>query len=111
MTVETFIGNIEAYYGKYPRKRMRELVMQYVARVFKGRDLDLLFKRTLLEVSGEYKAVPDIAVFERVCQSISKYPDLTVKVLPEETMTDDERVDMGEQLRELVADLAERKRA
>ncbi len=29
----------------------------------------------------------------------------------DETMTDDERVDMGEQLRELMADLAERKRA
>jgi hypothetical protein len=64
LTAEKFIDSIEKYYGSY-RPVVKATAYKYIAR-FSDAYRQELYRQLLLTFSTEYKAVPDVAVFERL---------------------------------------------
>ena len=67
MTRGEFLQSIEDYYGKYTseRPKLKQAVYSYLRR-FSEPELNTLFQRLVLEVSGKYGRAPDVAQIEEV---------------------------------------------
>ncbi len=114
MTPERFIERIESYYGKYPGKPRdtRATVISYLRKRYKEDELESLLRAVTMTFSGEYKTVPDIAVFERARVAEIARPSKRGTYLPfNEKITDDERVGVAKKVKGVVDYLAEKKRA
>ncbi len=70
MQINRFIKGIEGYYGAYS-SGVKPLVAKYLTK-YSEAQLDILFDRVLVGYSGQYKHTPDIAVFEKISQEISR---------------------------------------
>lgn len=68
MTHGEFIEAIEGYYGEYPRDTMKRMVLQYLNTYIDESLLPDLYAAVLKQVSTQYRAVPDIAIFESISQ-------------------------------------------
>ncbi len=71
MQINSFIKAVEGYYGAYAKSGIRSLVAKYLAK-YSEAQLEILWARVLLGYSGQYKHTPDIAIFEKIAQEISK---------------------------------------
>ena len=115
MIYEQFVKKIEAYYGQYPGppRDVRKAVMTYLRGRFKESELESLLRAVTMTFSGEYKAVPDIAVFERAKVAEIHRPTKRGNYvpLPGVEMTDADKQEMIRNLRALISELAEKKRA
>ena len=115
MTPERFIARIESYYGKYPGepRDIRATVISYLRKRYKEDELESLLRAVTMTFSGEYKTVPDIAVFERAKIAEIQRPTKRGNYvpLPDVEMTDADKQEMIRNLRALIAELAEKKRA
>lgn len=65
MNAKQFVIEVEAYYGKYDRPSVKAAVLGYAEGIG---DLQGLYDRLVLEFSGEYRYVPDVAVIQRVAR-------------------------------------------
>ena len=115
MTPERFIELVEEYYGPYPKQRkgVRGVVLQYVRRTYRSGALDELFKRVVMECSGEYRTVPDVAMLESVRRAAVTEPDYYAPALPPpaEDTTPEEQGEVAQMMRRFWDELANRKRA
>ena len=66
MTHTEFIFKIEGYYGKYPRKLLRDSVYTYIVREYPEKQLGLLFELVKKNYTSQYRSQPDIAIFEEI---------------------------------------------
>ena len=95
MNVMQFMALIEGYYGKYDRPAQKDIVRQYLIEKYSdavvtkhggGKELDVLYKRTLLEYSGKFRYAPDIAILEGIRRQVNAETDGwrigDVKLLP-----------------------------
>ena len=90
MTAEEFLEQAKGYYGEY-RAGAYPYILGYLRR-YSERQLEELWKQTLLEYSGQYRYPPDIAILESAAQSLDKealgmpglwLPKNDTKALPE----------------------------
>lgn len=72
MKPEDFIRMVEQYYGEYDRPLIRATVFKYLQGLPAG-ILQHLYKQLLLMYSNQYKAVPDVAMLEKVRAELNKY--------------------------------------
>jgi len=88
MTREQFIQLVEAYYGRYERPAQRATVQQYLER-FPESCCPTLYKRLILEYSGQYRFTPDVAILEDIKRKIDAEPTgwlrTDAKQIPEST--------------------------
>ncbi len=94
MTAEKFMDDIQEYYGVDYRPGLhRDKIFTYLEGKSE-RYLDFLFDIVILNFSGQYRTLPDVAIYEKlsrdVYDEIDKYnlklkQDLSRKALPEET--------------------------
>ena len=112
MTAQRFIEEVEHYYGNYARSATRKQVFDYVSKTFSDRFRDRLFKRLLLDFSGQFKVTPDIAIFEEVKRKLLQEPDYHAPALPPPSNkpSDEECEEIAKQAGELLDELAEKKR-
>ena len=77
MNVLQFMALIENYYGKYEREGKKDIVRQYLILKYgtESKELDVLYKRTLLEYSGKFRYAPDIAILEGVRRQLNAETD------------------------------------
>lgn len=66
MELKEFITRLQDYYGQpYRRGELRNQVLDYLD-TFQPEYLEALYKATLENFSGQFKTLPDIAVFEKL---------------------------------------------
>jgi len=88
MNVMQLMALIEGYYGKYDRPAQKDIVRQYLILKYgtESKELDVLYKRTLLEYSGKFRYAPDIAILEGIRRQLNAETDGwrigDVKLLP-----------------------------
>lgn len=115
MTAERFMEMIKEYYGPYSKERteVRGVMLQYLRRTYRPGALEELFKRVVMECSGEYRTVPDVAMLERVRRSAISEPDYYAPALPPpaEDTTPEEQGEVAQMMRRFWDELANRKRA
>ena len=84
MNVMQFMALIEGYYGKYDRPAQKDIVQQYLLEKYgeygegiygESKELDVLYKRTLLEYSGKFRYAPDIAILEDIRRQLNAETD------------------------------------
>ena len=84
MNVLQFVALIESYYGKYERPAQKDIVQQYLLEKYgeygegiygESKELDVLYKRTLLEYSGKFRYAPDIAILEDIRRQVNAETD------------------------------------
>ncbi len=64
MTTTKFVRSIQEYYGiKYERGTLKYLLGYLEKQPFR---LELIFEETLKVFSGQYKTLPDIAIFTKI---------------------------------------------
>lgn len=63
MTELEFLASIEAYYGRYTNRAIREAVLSYLGTV--QEDLDELYLAVLKGFGTQFRSVPDVAVIEK----------------------------------------------
>ncbi len=112
MTAQRFVEEVERYYGPYERRTTRKYVLDYISKTYSDRFRNRLFKRLLSDFSGQFKITPDIAILEELKAKILQEPDYHAPALPapRDKPTDAEREEMARQARELIDNLAEKKR-
>lgn len=117
MNVIQFMALVESYYGKYERSAQKDIVRQYLAEKYikawtTSKELDVLYKRLLLEYSGKYRYAPDIAILEGIRRQLNVEVDgwriEDVKLLPPEGCMSNENI--AAELREILKKLAISKR-
>ena len=109
MNILQFMALVESYYGKYDRPAQKDIVQQYLILKYgtESKELDVLYKRTLLEYSGKFRYAPDIAILEGIRLQMNAEVDGwrigDVKLLP----PGDRRTpqEMAEGLREILEKL------
>lgn len=74
MTREQFLQLLEAYYGKYARPAQKAAVYQYLAQLAES-CLPTLYRRLLLEYSGQFHFTPDVAILEGTRRKIDAEPN------------------------------------
>ena len=95
MVVKSFIKGIQEYYGQEYRAGLQ---LDLVADYLKDKTemyLTCLFAVTVKDFSGQYKSLPDIAVFEKLAGetydaigAMRKKQDLSIPALEEEGLED-----------------------
>jgi len=117
MTAQRFIKELEGYYGEYEREATRKYVLDYVSKNYSDRSRDRLFKRLLLDYSGQFKATPDIAILEEIKAKLLQEPDYHAPAkrilppwIPRGGPTDEEREEMAQQAKDVLDELARKKR-
>lgn len=117
MTAQRFIKEIEGYYGEYEREATRKYVLDYISKNYSDRSRDRLFKRLLLDYSGQFKVTPDIAVLEGIKVKLLQEPDyhapakgILLPWIPRGGPTDKEREEMWQHAKDVLDELAEKKR-
>ena len=65
MTATRFVQQVEGYYGKYVRRAVKTLVLQYLES-YSGPRIDRLWRELLLNYTGQYRFIPDVAVLEEI---------------------------------------------
>ena len=77
MNILQFMALIEGYYGKYERPAQKDIVRQYLILKYgdESKELDVLYKRTLLEYSGKFRYAPDIAILEDIRRQVNAETD------------------------------------
>ena len=81
MTIQEFVKAVQNYYNHVYAEGQRPYVAQYL----RGKSpeyLDALFSVLLLRYSGQYKTVPDIAVFESLKEEARGALQSRQKALP-----------------------------
>ena len=71
MTRESFIVQLEKYYGKFTRKYTRDLVYRYLDR-HKEPFIRRLFEHLVLTESGQYIPTPNVAVIEKAAKELAR---------------------------------------
>lgn len=69
MTLESFVGQIQAYYGAIYSKTQLPYIVQYL-KPLNDRALDHLFAECLKAYSSRWGKAPDIEVFESLRKSV-----------------------------------------
>ncbi len=88
MNVIQFLDLVEGYYGKYERTAQKNIIRQYLVEKYAPgcEQLDALYKRLLLEYSGQFRYAPDIAILEGIRRQLNTEVDGwrigDVKLLP-----------------------------
>lgn len=113
MTAKEFISKIQDYYGlEYRKGAQIDLIIAYLNQR-SAKYLICLFAAVVKEFSGQYKILPDIAVFEKV--SSSAY-DIMENMqhkqnLKTPAITDGEEVDYSEEIKALFVGMDKRFKA
>ncbi len=113
MTAKEFIINIQEYYGlKYRKGKQANMVFTYLSKK-SDRFLDFLFETTVSGFSGQYRTLPDIAIFEELkndayedmqAHELEVQQDLKRKAIASET----EAIVPPEEARKFLEDLFKR---
>ena len=103
MVVKDFIKAVQEYYGMGYRQGLQLNLIGNYLKEKSGTYLTCLFSATVKGFSGQYKSLPDIAVFEKlsketfeIMDSMKRKQDLTTPAI-----TDGEEVDYTEEIKEL----------
>ena len=59
---------MEAYYGPYERPQVKAAVFAYIGQFA---DIQQIYDRLILEFSGQYRFVPDVAVIQRIVSGLN----------------------------------------
>ena len=105
MIVKDFISKIQSYYGQeYRLGTQIDLIIAYLNKKSE-KYLTCLFAAVIKEFSGQYKTLPDIAVFEKVVNSTYEIMDNMQRKqdLSTTAITDGEEVDYSEEIKALFA--------
>lgn len=79
MTAKEFIADIHEYYGtQYRKGKQRNMIYTYLSKK-SSKYLDSLFEVTVKRFSGQYKTLPDIAIFEELTDEV--YEDIQARRL------------------------------
>ena len=114
MNVLQFMALIEGYYGKYDRPAQKDIVRQYLILKYgtESKELDVLYKRTLLEYSGKFRYAPDIAILEGIRRQVNAETDGWridgVKLLPPGDRRTPQEMAVG--LQEILEKLTQKRR-
>ena len=117
MNVLQFMALIEGYYGKYDRPAQKDIVRQYLSLKYgtESKELDMRYKRTLLEYSGKFRYAPDIAILEGIRRQLNAETDGwrigDVKLLPPGDRRTPQEMAVGlQEVQEVLEKLATAKR-
>lgn len=114
MNILQFMALVESYYGKYDRPAQKDIVRQYLILKYgtESKELDVLYKRTLLEYSGKFRYAPDIAILEGIRRQLNAETDGwrigDVKLLPPGDRRTPQEMAVG--LQEILEKLTEKRR-
>ncbi len=96
MDTVKFIKMIENYYGIKYRSGMLSILIGYLEK--QTLDLNSIFQKVVLDFSGQYKTLPDIAIFEKIIKVEKKYMN---KFMIEDSSTSKTSKDM-DMIRDLI---------
>ena len=105
MNSKDFISKIQDYYGlEYRKGAQIDLIIAYLNQR-SGKYLICLFAAVVKEFSGQYKTLPDIAVFEKVAGPAYEIMDNIQhkQNLKTPAITDGKEVDYSEEIKALFA--------
>ena len=74
----SFINNVQNYYNQTYAPGTLTYITEYLDKY--SDDMGLLFVKTIKSFSGQYKSLPDIAIFEGIINDIKKDNDNDLKV-------------------------------
>ena len=113
MKIIDFIVKIENYYGiKYRQGEQIDLITMYLE-IKSENYLTYLFSAVIKNFSGQYKTLPDIAIFETLITEIyemmkSQKRKRQIADLKRPALTDGEEVDYSEEMKGLFANMDKR---
>lgn len=70
MTTQEFLAAVEAYYGRYTNRAVREAVLAYLAAV--EENLKDLYLQVIEGFGIQYRCVPDVAVIEKARRELEE---------------------------------------
>jgi len=106
MTTKHFIFKIQDYYGiKYREGTQINMIFQYLNSK-KENYLTCLYSATVKNFSGQYKTLPDIAIFEKLTKETCYIIDelkkrKQIQDLKTPAITDGDEVDYTDEMKEL----------
>ena len=113
MKTVDFITKIQGYYDKkYVKGIQLDLITKYLDSKHENY-VGCLFNATVKRFSGQYKTLPDIAIFEELITMTygiihDQERKKRIQDLKTPSITDDEEVDYSEEMKELFAGMDER---
>ena len=71
MTIQDFLRDIQGYYNLRYSLGTLKIIFQYLEK--QPLLYDVLFKEVVLSFSGQYKTLPDVAIFEKIVKNKIQY--------------------------------------
>lgn len=106
MTIEQFIFKIQDYYGmQYRKGEQIEMIGQYL-KTKHANYIKCLYSAVIKTFTGEYKMLPNIAVFEKLTDETYSILDeqkrkAQIQDLKTPAITDGEEVDYSDEMKDL----------